>query len=118
MVLPLVVHNNNNIKTALSRTIWHGLNSSQTNIFYLQSRFTTTPLYLDHPDMTYSPLLVPVSLLFPICLCIFVAVGALESPSVRAFPYVVFMTIVLMQFRLIAYYFYVTKNPGLQLLKI
>ncbi|ERS96728.1 hypothetical protein HMPREF1624_06937 [Sporothrix schenckii ATCC 58251] len=66
--------------------------------------------------MTYSPLLVPVSLLLPICLFVFVAAGALESPSVRAFPYVVLMTIVLMQFRLVAYYFYVTKNPGLQLL--
>jgi hypothetical protein len=66
--------------------------------------------------MTFSPLLVPVSLLFPICLFIFVAIGALESPSVHASHYDVFMTIVLMQFRLIAYYFYVTKNPGLQFL--
>ena len=72
-----------------------------------------TPLCLARHDMTYSPLLVPVSLLFPICLFVFIAVGALESPSVRAFPYVVFMTIVLMQFRLIAYYFYIIKNPGL-----
>lgn len=63
--------------------------------------------------MTYSPLLIPVSLLFPLCLFVFIAVGALESPSVRAFPYVVFMTIVLMQIHLIAYYFYIIKNPGL-----
>ena len=63
--------------------------------------------------MTFSPLLVPVSLLLPLCMFAFLGISALESPSIRALPFIVLVTIVLLQLRLIAYYFYIIRSQGL-----
>ncbi|CAK7200295.1 hypothetical protein SEUCBS139899_002986 [Sporothrix eucalyptigena] len=63
--------------------------------------------------MTYTPVLIPVAQLLPLGLFIFVAVGGYDSLLLRALPFVVFLTITLMQFRLIAYYYQVLKLPGL-----
>ena len=63
--------------------------------------------------MTYTPVLIPVSLLLCLSLFVFVAAGGYDGPLVRAIPYVVFMSVALKQLRLIAYYYQVLQLPGL-----
>lgn len=63
--------------------------------------------------MTLSPLKIPVQLLIPFVLFVFVTVGALESPTVRVLPYVVLTTISLFHLRLIAYLLYIVLHPTL-----
>ena len=63
--------------------------------------------------MTLSPLLIPVQLLIPLSIFVFVSVGALESPTARVLPYVVLTSISLFHLRLIAYLIYIVLHPSL-----
>ncbi|CAK7224821.1 hypothetical protein SBRCBS47491_005685 [Sporothrix bragantina] len=63
--------------------------------------------------MTFTPVLIPVSLLLCIGLFVFVAVGGYDALPIRAVPIIVLVSVVLKQFRLIAYYYQVLQLPGL-----
>ncbi len=63
--------------------------------------------------MPFSPILTPLYILFTISLFVFVTIGALESPTVRTVPYILLISVVLLQFRLVAYYFFLVQFPAL-----